>query len=131
MLQRLLLICLLAAPSLLAQSGKYEDARFLSFQPVTNGTVYNPLVGSGDRHVTGYLVDVAGTRYTVAKPSDAEAPVVMPSPFFGHREVDVLALTRPGTQISIRITDRKLFVLDTAKGKERPYWILAAGPSPK
>ena len=130
MLRRSLCVFLLVTTSVLAQTGKYEDARYLGFQPVTNGSVCDPIVGCGDRHVTGYLVDVAGTRYTVAKPSDAEAPVVMPSPF-SHRQVDLLASIRPGTTISIRVTDRKLFVLDTAKGKERPYWILAAGPSPK
>ena len=128
-IRNLVLAGILCASAALAQSDGYQDARYLGYKPVVNGVVCDPIIDAcTDRHVQAYILEAAGFQYLISKPSDANAPVVMPSPFFRH-DSNFLNTTKPGTILQVRVAGQKLYIQEGKK--ERSYPILSVVPAAK
>ena len=132
-----LVLCAVAAPGLTPSAARgqergesgYQDARFLGFERVTNGSVCDPVLGSCvDRGVKAYIIESAGFRYLVASPSDNQAPLLFPSPFAKHPG-DFFGTAQPGMHVGIRVAGQDMFVADDRAGKERHFSILSVGPA--
>jgi uncharacterized protein YecT (DUF1311 family) len=112
-----------------AQSGGYQNAQFLGYKPVVNGQVCDPIYDQcSDRHVQAYIVDAAGFRYLVAKPSDAGVAPIVRSPLFSRRDSDFLDKLQPGAEVHIRVEGKKMHVQDGEKSHD--FLILSVGPAP-
>lgn len=106
----------------------YQDARYLGFQQVTNGSVCDPVLASCvPRGGKAYVIESAGYRYLIARPGDIQAPLLFSLPF--KRPPDFFSTFQPGEHLGIRVAGQDMFVDDDRAGKELHFFILSVGPA--
>ena len=109
-----------------AQSGGYQEATYLGFKRVANGSNINVVTGdSYAQSAQAYIIQAGKFQYLILKESDARMQSVLPSPF--HHEDHFLDNAQPGTALRVRVAGQKIYVQEGSK--EHAYAVTSVVPA--